>query len=110
METKQNVREVLEALDAIKPNEIADSVKISWLSDINGKILCEICGFKVDELPNISGEEDCLSVPVPYSRLYLLYLIYMIDFCGGDSSGYEKTKKEFDNAYNEYAKWYIRNK
>lgn len=110
MKKKITVREILDEIDALKTNSFTVSQKISWIEDIEGRILCEIHNVSPENLPEIYREADTLTVLKPYSRLYSLYLASMIDFYSGEAGQYEKAKKEFDKAYLEYAKWYLRNK
>ena len=104
------VSEILELVDAVKSNELSDSVKIRWLCDVEGRILCEIHKKKPEEIKAIKGSEDILSVPGPYSRLYLFYLAAMIDFSSGDSAAFARSNVAFEKAFEESAKYVLRSR
>lgn len=107
---KMKVRELLESLDAIKPNEIRDDIKLRWVGEVEGRAMCEICKADPTEIKRAVGEEDELSVLEPYSRVYLLYLIAMVELAAGDISAYSSVSAEYEKAFTEYGKWYMRNK
>ena len=104
------VSEVLELVDAVKSNQYSDGVKISWLNDVEGRVLCEIHKKKPEEIKAIRGSEDVLSVPGPYSRLYLFYLAAMIDFAIGDHTAFSRSNAAFEIAFEEYAKFVLRSR
>ena len=104
------VRELLESVDSARPNDICDDIKIRLINDVEGRILCEICKKQPSEVTSLLGEDDILSVPEPYSRVYMLYLVSMLELMAGNYSAYSSVSAEFDKAFVEYGKWYLRNK
>ncbi len=104
------VSEILELVDAVKSNDFSDSVKIRWLNDVEGRVLCEINKKKPCEISELKGSEDILSVPAPYSRLYLFYLAAMIDFSKADGAAFSRSNEAFETAFEEYAKYVLRSR
>ena len=104
------VGKILEQFDAVKNNEISDSVKLGWLSEVEGKVLCEIKNLSPDSVafPNSSCDE--LSIPESFSRVYLLYLGAMTELAAGNYDAYSHLYKEFEAEMSSYAKFCIRNR
>lgn len=104
------VEKILEQFDAAKSNELGDSVKIGWLAEVEGRILCQILGKSPDEVTLPKGSGDTLALPESFSRVYLLYLAAMIELYGGDHSAYATINREFEEELSSYAKYLIRNR
>ena len=103
------VREILDIIDAMSPNDIDDAIKVRWIKDVEGRVLCEIFKRSPDELKSALGEEDVLSVPEAYARIYMLFVVSMIEFSKRNYDAYAKLCAEFEKAFELYARWYIRN-
>ena len=104
------ISDMLELVDAVKSNEYSDDIKIRWLNDVEGRVLCEICKVKPEEIKEMTSGDDILSVPSPYSRLYLFYLASMIDFSRSDTAAFSRSNEAYESAFNEYAKFVLRNR
>lgn len=104
------VREVLEYVDSTKPNNVGDLLKTSWIGEAEGRVLCEICKIDPQAVPEIVREEDNLSVPKPYARLYAFYVMAMIELSEGNMSAYNSLYGHFEKAFVEYGKHFLRNK
>lgn len=104
------VGKILELFDSFKSNELCDSVKIGWISDVEGRILCEIHKMPPEAAVLPKGSEDNLTLPESYARVYLLYIAAMAEFVGGNYDAYTKINGEFESALAMYARYYIRNR
>ena len=104
------VEKILEQFDAFKSNELGDGVKIGWLADVEGRVLCQILGKAPDEAALPKGSGDTLALPESFSRVYLLYLAAMTELYGGDHNAYATLKREFEEELSSYAKYLIRNR
>ena len=104
------VEKILEQFDATKKNELGDSVKIGWLAEVEGRILCDILGKDPDEITLPKSSSDILILPEGFSRVYLLYLAAMTELYGGDHSAYATLKRELECEVSSYAKYQIRNR
>ena len=102
--------EVLATVDSLKSNKVADSIKYSWLSGVEGMVKCEILKLSPDSITPIVSDEDLLSVSAPYSDIYMFYLISMIAFAQGDYDGYSRANQEFERLFRAYARFCIRNR
>ena len=102
------VRELLETVDAIKENQIPDSLKFRWINDVEGRVHCEIKRQSPESFKAIVSEDEALTVPEPYASLYTLFLVSMIEFAQGNYSDFARLTVEFEKNLEIYAKWYIR--
>ena len=94
----------------MKNNSFSDDVKISWISDVEGRILTEIHKKMPDEIDLPKRSEDALILPEAYSKIYLFYVIAMIAFAEGDHAAFERINAEFETELGIYAKWFMRNR
>ncbi len=104
------VRELLETFDACKSNQHSDSVKTAWVNDVEGRVQCEIMGKTPEKFVKLMSEDDTLTVPDAYSRIYLLYLASMCELASANYDAYESASKAYENAILVYAKSCIRNR
>ena len=104
------VRELLELVDAAKPNEITDSVKMHWINDVEGRAFCEIRGKDPKEFAPLMGEDGELSIPDAYAVTYQLYLTAMIELFAGNYTAYETVNALYEAALATYARYVIRNR
>ena len=101
---------MLAIVDAMKPNELCEEVKIRWLCDLEGRVLCEIHKQPPESVKLPESEKSSLTVPDAYSRLYSLYLAAMIEFTAGNYEEYTRLNADAESAFMIYAKHYIRNR
>lgn len=104
------INEAIMAADELRPNVFEEDMKTEWLSELDGKIALEI--YKSGNVPRYeypSNSETELMVAHPHSDIYPLYLVAMIDFYNQDIAGYQNAMSMFNNKYDIFAKWYIRN-
>ena len=104
------VEKILEQFDSLKSNELGDSVKIGWLAEVEGRVLCTILGKSPEEASLPKGSGDTLVLPESFSRIYLLYLAAMTELYGGDHNKYTTLKRELEEELSSYAKYLIRNR
>ena len=102
--------ELLAIVDAIRVNTETDNVKYAWINEVEGRVLCEIRKEDPSRLTPVISEDDELTVPIPYSKLYTLYILAMIALSGGDYNGYTRAISEFEEAFSEYARFCIRSR
>lgn len=100
----------IELVDTLVPNAVPITLKHRWLAELEGYILVGIKKHDPESLAITGeGEESIpLSLPFPFDRVYWMYLASMVDFFNGDISRYEETATLADNALEDYAKWYKR--
>ena len=103
------VEKLFEIVDGTKKNEICDDVKLRWVADVEGRVLCEIHGKSPSEVTLPTNGDDVLAIPDPYSGIYMLYLVAMIEFVAGNYLAYSSLSAEFEKSLERYAKAVLRN-
>jgi len=101
------INEAITIVDELKPNAYSTEDKIRWLNDINGRISVTVHNNK--KYNPINNPDEMLLVQSPYENLYILYLIAMIDYNNEESGPYTNDIMLFNNALDEYKKWYLKN-
>lgn len=108
-------REAVEAFRDACPADLTDDVLVSWISEVEGMIYCEIIqthrgGDKkeFDFITLTHGYDDKLFATGPHARIYCNYLRMMRDAYYSDGKRFEVSSELFFAAYDEYADWYNR--
>ena len=102
------VGRILEAFDAFKENSLSDQIKITWIGDVEGRVLCEIHKMSPDALILSKGSDDTVTLCEGDLRVYLLYMSAMAELAKGDNVAYSRIFTEFEASLHIYAKRYIR--
>ena len=111
------IQEALDMADQMKPNAMERSMKIRYLSQLDGLIFHEILlkhEHEQDiECPKYDSETDPgteLLVPDPYAEdLYVSWLMSKIDWQNQEMDKYNNDNALFENAYDTMSDWYTRN-
>lgn len=108
------LKDCIDMVDNIKPNQYTIRDKVMWLSFIEEIIINEV--MKTHEgydgrYDNFEGySEDRLTIPLavpsPYDRLYIEYLKMMIDKENGETSRYNNSAMSYNTYMMEYRKHY----
>ena len=108
------IKECIDIIDNLKPNQYSIREKVMWLSFIDEIIINDV--LKTHEgydgkYDNFTGyTEDKLSTPLivasPYDRLYPAYLKMKIDGENGETARYNNSATEFNAYFMEYRKYY----
>jgi hypothetical protein len=109
-EEKMTVEQLLTLVDATKENDLPDDVKITWIRDVEGRVLSEIHRMPIEEIRLPECVDDVLTLPESYARAYLLYVIAMIELSNGSYTGHQKIMQEYESSVKMYARYYIRNR
>lgn len=109
-----NIKECIDSVDSIKPNQYTVKEKVDWLSFLDETIINDV--LKTHEgydgrYENFSGysEEritERLIVPSPYDRMYPAYIKMRIDGENGESVRYNNSAVLFNAYLSEYKKYY----
>lgn len=103
------VNEAISKIQKLKPDIYSDEILTSWLSELDGKYSIELLGQEEPvsyEYPRDAETE--LLVPAPYTNVYDLYLVSMIDWHNREMQAYENDKTMFAQADGEFRAWYRR--
>lgn len=103
------VGEAIAKIQKLKLDIYGDEILTSWLSELDGKYSIELMGQ--EEPASYQYPKDAeteLVVPAPYTNVYELYLIAMIDWHNREMQSYENDKTMFTQADAEFRAWYRR--
>lgn len=108
------IKDCIDLVDNIKPNQYTIKEKVMWLSFIDEIIINEVLktheGYdgRYDDFEGYS--EDKLSVPLivqsPYDRLYTAYLKMKIDQENGETARYNNSAALYNTYMLEFRKYY----
>lgn len=108
------IKDCIDIVDNIKPNQYTIKDKVMWLSFIDEIIINEVLktheGYdgRYDDFKGYA--EDRLSVPLivpsPYDRLYTAYLKMKIDGENGETARYNNSVALYNTYMSEYRKHY----
>lgn len=106
------IREAIDKVDSLKPNQYHTEDKLRWLSDLDMNIFRDIIlthehpkclkpfmGYASEDL------DHSLIAPAPYEELYIAYLKMKIDEENGETQRYNNSATMFNAYYENYAKW-----
>lgn len=104
------MNEVIERVDAVKPNVYPEESKWQWMATLDGVVSLEVLEQEdpvVYDLP-ADGDKELL-IPAPFDDVYDLYVASMIDFYNKEYNHYNNTVLMFKERLDQYKAWYIRN-
>ena len=108
------IKECIDIVDNLKPNQYTIVDKVSWLTFIEEIIINDVLktheGYdgRYDEFSGYTEEKISVTliVPSPYDRLYTEYLKMMIDKENGETTRYNNSAASFNTYMSEYRKYY----
>lgn len=105
------LKDVLSFVDKMKPGNPYDtSTKIQWLNELEGDIQSKLLKTAPQEIIQYTEDhlEETLLIPIPYDKVYWMWVCAMIDFANGEYDRYQNTLQMVNDAYDKYAKWFHR--
>jgi hypothetical protein len=109
------IKEIIDKVDEIKPNNIHEKKKVDWINELDGKAYEEIFSRAADYtegfVPYQYGSHENVSVliPFPYTDIYEYYLSAMIDKTHEEIQSYNNNTAMFNESYEKFAAYYRRN-
>lgn len=104
------VDEILSIADTLKENQISEEIKLQWLNDVEGRVHCEILGKAPEDFVTLKTTKDELSVPMPYARVYLNYILAMMAFIMKEYELYTDVMLRYERDFSKYAKYCLRSR
>jgi hypothetical protein len=111
------IRDIIDQVDELKPNNVDRARKISWLNDIDRQVFGDIFARHERDMNNPesftgytqeTAEDTKLLVPDLHAELYRWFLEMQIDLVNMEMGKYNNSALLFDNAWNAFAAWYNR--
>ncbi len=96
------IQNFLDLTDVLAPGGVDSTVRLRWLSEIEGRVRVELYGEDPASLSPIASDtprDTVLAAPSPYDRLYWLHHLAMCDCLLGDAARYENAAALFNEAY-----------
>lgn len=112
-----NIRDVLDQVDTLKPNQFDEAQKIYWLSQLDRRVYLDVIethekdedtpGGFAGYAPDVDQDTELL-VQEPFSDIYRWYLEAMIDLGNGEQGKYQNSMLLFNTAWADFARDYHR--
>ena len=107
------LKECIDRVDAVKPNQYGIEQKVAWLSYLDGIIKNDL--IDTHEMPDGWEEFEFeaydpdnltkgLLAPAPYDELYVAYIKMRIDEENGETARYNNSASMFNKYYEDFAK------
>ena len=110
------VNEAIALADRQRPNACAQTDRILWLSELDGRIKNEILdareGFEDVVFTGYTGVGDgstTLLAPHPYDCVYTYWLFTKIDFVNGETARFNNSALMFNTAWINLSSYVCRN-
>lgn len=113
------LREIIERVDRLKPNQYEEADKVAWVNELEGKLIEEVFGRAVDSDVYVPTDFDgyewnmdadkVLLVPNQFCDIYVKYLFAQIDFHNAEYTRYNNSTMMFNTVYDEFAAYWRRN-
>ena len=108
------IKECIDLVDNVKPNQYSIEDKVQWLSFIEGIIINDVIktheGYEneYEEFAGYSADRlgQKLLVEMPYDNLYVAYLKMKIDEENGETARYNNSSTMFNSYMAAYKKHY----
>lgn len=108
------IKECIDQVDNVKPNQYSIEDKVQWLSFLDGIIINDVLkthedyDHKYDEFDGYSVDRlgQGLIAEKPYDSLYVMYLKMKIDEENGETARYNNSATMFNSYMNAYRKHY----
>lgn len=109
------IRQALELVDRLKPNQYGNADKLRWLSELDGAVYREILCCHSPALPVFTGytdetalDETVLLIGWPYDEIYRWYLEMKIDDANGEMTKYNNSAAKYNMYYQAFQNAYNR--
>ncbi len=104
--------DAIRKIDELAPNQYSAEQKLDWLTEIEGRIQIEIYdtheGSPTSEIGETMTAETLLTVPAPYSVLYVDFLRTQIDYCNGENIRQQDSADKFNDSFESFAAYWNR--
>lgn len=106
------IRDAIQQVKNLKPNQYGDEVLVGWLSDLDGLIyqdvLCHYSDAPAPEPYTTENMDTELLVEKPHEELYVAYLSAKIDYQNGEYERYNNAMMAFNAGMEAYVNVYNR--
>lgn len=103
------IRQTIEAVDRLRPNQFSNEDKLRWLSELDGAVYHEILMQHEMQLPAFTGyppetdmDETTLLIEWPYDEIYRWYLEMKMDDANAEMTRYNNSAAKYNAYYQAY--------
>lgn len=108
------IKECIDRVDNVKPNQYSDEDKVRWLSFLDGIIINDVIKThegdegEYDSFVGYSADKMGVSLvaKAPHDAMYEAYLKMKIDEENGETARYNNSATMFNSLFSEYKKHY----
>ena len=103
------VKDVLDQVNTLKPHPYSAETLVQWLSECEGMAQTRVMLQSPVELVQYSWPESQeweLLVDPPHDKLYVSYLLAMIDYHNGEYGKYQNSMAMFNAQFSEFSRWF----
>ena len=109
------LKQAIAICDELRPgNRFSNELKTRWINELVGRIHTQVWlesmttwQYFVYEYEEGADTGPILDIPIPYDRMFWVYLCAMVDFANGDYEKYENTYAMFNDVLRDYTILYI---
>lgn len=102
------MNQVIEELDALKPNVYTEEDKYKWMARLDGMISAEVHRDAEPVQYKLPDDADTeLLVGMPYDDIYVMYCAAMVDFHNREYTAYNNSVMMFNERLEAYKSYYI---
>ena len=103
------IEQVIKSAKGIKPNSFSNETITMWINEVEGMVqtdvmllsLADVITYNYDEHKNTE-----LLVKTPHDKIYVYFVVAMIDFANNEYNLYTNTLQLFNKYFADYTRWY----
>ena len=101
-------KNLLDTVRAAKATAQSDAMLLQYLNEVEGRAQTDVMGIAPEDTAEHSDMGEELLIKAPHDRLYLYYVMAMVDFGDGEYQKYQNELEMANAAFCEWAKWWQR--
>ncbi|MBE6959828.1 MAG: hypothetical protein E7448_03785 [Ruminococcaceae bacterium] len=107
------IKEVLDRVDARKPNAFTAEQKVAWIAELEGMLAVNVLLMDICETEQLryswpEHADTQLLVRFPHDGIYGLWLEAKIDMTNGEYDKYQNSMIQYNEAYSNFVRWFAR--
>lgn len=103
------IEQVIKSAKGIKPNSFSNETITMWINEVEGMVqtdvmllsLADVITYNYDDHKNTE-----LLVKTPHDKIYVYFVVAMIDFANNEYNLYTNTLQLFNKYFADYTRWY----
>ena len=103
------IKQIINRVDAVKPNAFDLETKMAWLTELDGKIAADLFLMNIADIRQLecrNAEHEAL-VGYPHEDIYDHYLAAKIDMANGEYDKYQNSMAMYNASYSNFACWFL---